>query len=351
MSRWEIKHRQKSFNYSSYSFNCFIYWIIILSPIIFRIYREVMCSFNVQQRAPNTTQRPQLYTNRCCFTRARTPETALALFRHRHVRSRVALQVETCARSHARLVEVLLWRWRCCAWRRRGRRPGACERQQQPHPPHPHPSSSQGINMAVQRFPHWHNHPGEYLRTPPALGTFPPDRSHRSDSVRGPKRNVPAEVLTQTSGSELLVASYPEQMAFMSRFSRSRSSSRSPSRKESEPSPNLSVSELERLLCTGKTACNHADEVWPRLYIGDQWVWTGQPPSPKDHGNGTFQKSCQNGSRWFEPRLVAMEIHPAVVSDQTHRSTFQLFYCKTCFFTGYPGPERVRISGIYLFIL
>nr|WAW78385.1 dual-specificity phosphatase 26a [Paralichthys olivaceus] len=61
------------------------------------------------------------------------------------------------------------------------------------------------------------------------------------------------------------------QMAFMSRFSRSRSSSRSPSRKDSERvPPNLSVSELERLLYTGKTACNHADEVWPRLYIGDQ---------------------------------------------------------------------------------
>ncbi|XP_029504571.1 dual specificity protein phosphatase 26 isoform X2 [Oncorhynchus nerka] len=56
-------------------------------------------------------------------------------------------------------------------------------------------------------------------------------------------------------------------MAFMSRFSRSRSSSRSPTRKGS---PVLTVSELERLLYTGKTACNHADEVWPRLYIGDQ---------------------------------------------------------------------------------
>ncbi|XP_034047652.1 dual specificity protein phosphatase 26-like isoform X2 [Thalassophryne amazonica] len=60
-------------------------------------------------------------------------------------------------------------------------------------------------------------------------------------------------------------------MAFVSRFSRSRSSSRSPSRSEAERlSPAVSVSELERLLCTGKTACNHADEVWPRLYIGDQ---------------------------------------------------------------------------------
>ncbi|XP_071011356.1 dual specificity protein phosphatase 26-like [Oncorhynchus clarkii lewisi] len=60
-------------------------------------------------------------------------------------------------------------------------------------------------------------------------------------------------------------------MAFMSRFSRSRSSSRSPNRKDSgRGSPVLTVSELERLLYTGKTACNHADEVWPRLYIGDQ---------------------------------------------------------------------------------
>ncbi|XP_034079952.1 dual specificity protein phosphatase 26-like [Gymnodraco acuticeps] len=60
-------------------------------------------------------------------------------------------------------------------------------------------------------------------------------------------------------------------MAFMSRFSRSRSSSRSPNRKDTERvSPLLTVSELERLLCTGKTACNHTDEVWPRLYIGDQ---------------------------------------------------------------------------------
>lgn len=68
----------------------------------------------------------------------------------------------------------------------------------------------------------------------------------------------------------------------MSRFSRSRSSSRSPNRKDAErSSPNLSVSELERLLYTGKTACNHADEVWPRLYIGDQWVDT-MPPRTHD---------------------------------------------------------------------
>uniref|UniRef100_A0A672KWV5 Dual specificity protein phosphatase n=1 Tax=Sinocyclocheilus grahami TaxID=75366 RepID=A0A672KWV5_SINGR len=62
-------------------------------------------------------------------------------------------------------------------------------------------------------------------------------------------------------------------MAFMSRLSRSRSNSRSPSRKDSEKGcPVLTVAELERLLYTGKTACNHADEVWPRLYIGDQEI-------------------------------------------------------------------------------
>ncbi|NWR41274.1 DUS26 phosphatase, partial [Regulus satrapa] len=60
-------------------------------------------------------------------------------------------------------------------------------------------------------------------------------------------------------------------MAFLSRLYRS--SSRSPSRAprdERGSHPILSVFELERLLYTGKTACNHADEVWPGLYLGDQ---------------------------------------------------------------------------------
>ncbi|XP_047238376.1 dual specificity protein phosphatase 26-like [Girardinichthys multiradiatus] len=34
--------------------------------------------------------------------------------------------------------------------------------------------------------------------------------------------------------------------------------------------PGLAVFELERLLFTGKAIISHADEVWPRLYIGDQ---------------------------------------------------------------------------------
>lgn len=35
-------------------------------------------------------------------------------------------------------------------------------------------------------------------------------------------------------------------------------------------SPGLAVFELEKLLYTGKAIISHADEVWPRLYIGDQ---------------------------------------------------------------------------------
>ncbi|KAM4883564.1 dual specificity protein phosphatase 26 [Sylvia borin] len=60
-------------------------------------------------------------------------------------------------------------------------------------------------------------------------------------------------------------------MAFLSRLYRGsgRSPSRGP-REERGARPVLSVLELERLLYTGKTACNHADEVWPGLYLGDQ---------------------------------------------------------------------------------
>ncbi|XP_077594141.1 dual specificity protein phosphatase 26 [Stigmatopora nigra] len=63
--------------------------------------------------------------------------------------------------------------------------------------------------------------------------------------------------------------SHAGRMALASRFSRSRSTSRSPARHDS-PQPPVSVSELQRLLSSGKTACNHADQVWPGLYIGDQ---------------------------------------------------------------------------------
>lgn len=35
-------------------------------------------------------------------------------------------------------------------------------------------------------------------------------------------------------------------------------------------SPGLAVAALERLLLTGTGTSSHADEVWPRLYVGDQ---------------------------------------------------------------------------------
>ncbi|XP_063067272.1 dual specificity protein phosphatase 26-like [Engraulis encrasicolus] len=97
------------------------------------------------------------------------------------------------------------------------------------------------------------------------------------------------------------------QMAFMSRFSRSRSNSRSPSRKDAEKggsgSPMLSVSELERLLYTGKTACNHADEVWPNLYIGDQEIAANRRELAKlgiTHILNCAQSKWRGGAEYYE---------------------------------------------------
>lgn len=33
-----------------------------------------------------------------------------------------------------------------------------------------------------------------------------------------------------------------------------------------------SVKELEKILFGGKRSGNHADEVWPNLFLGDMWV-------------------------------------------------------------------------------
>ncbi|XP_040198112.1 dual specificity protein phosphatase 26 [Rana temporaria] len=55
-----------------------------------------------------------------------------------------------------------------------------------------------------------------------------------------------------------------------SRFSHLGSLSRPPLRR-SKP-PILRVYDLEKILYTGKTIRSHADEVWPRLYLGDQEI-------------------------------------------------------------------------------
>ncbi|XP_061115528.1 dual specificity protein phosphatase 26-like [Conger conger] len=62
-------------------------------------------------------------------------------------------------------------------------------------------------------------------------------------------------------------------MSYKSRFSTSRSSSRSPSTQDLDlSSPMLTVFDLERLLYTGKAINSHVDEVYPRLYLGDQAI-------------------------------------------------------------------------------
>ncbi|XP_006805940.1 dual specificity protein phosphatase 26-like isoform X1 [Neolamprologus brichardi] len=48
-------------------------------------------------------------------------------------------------------------------------------------------------------------------------------------------------------------------------------------------SPGLAVFELEKLLYTGKAIISHADEVWPRLYIGDQHSAENQADLYKNH--------------------------------------------------------------------
>ncbi|XP_045559270.1 dual specificity protein phosphatase 26 isoform X2 [Salmo salar] len=60
-------------------------------------------------------------------------------------------------------------------------------------------------------------------------------------------------------------------MSFTSKFPQSWNDRPPPRKVEIDlSSPGLAVFELERLLFTGKAINSHADEVWPRLYIGDQ---------------------------------------------------------------------------------
>ncbi|XP_035291779.1 dual specificity protein phosphatase 26-like isoform X2 [Anguilla anguilla] len=63
-------------------------------------------------------------------------------------------------------------------------------------------------------------------------------------------------------------------MSYVSRFSTSSRSSSTSARSQDLDlsSPMLTVFELERLLYTGKSINSHADEVYPRLYLGDQEI-------------------------------------------------------------------------------
>ncbi|XP_012580454.1 PREDICTED: dual specificity protein phosphatase 26 isoform X2 [Condylura cristata] len=110
-------------------------------------------------------------------------------------------------------------------------------------------------------------------------------------------------------------------MTFMARFSRS--SSRSPVRTrgalEEMPSvqhPFLNVFELERLLYTGKTACNHADEVWPGLYLGDH-RWRGTPEAYEGLGIRYL------GVEAHDSPAFDMSIHFQTAADFIHRALSQ----------------------------
>lgn len=55
-----------------------------------------------------------------------------------------------------------------------------------------------------------------------------------------------------------------------------------------------SLKELEQLLNSGRPSCNHVDEVWPNLFLGDLWVQpcghTSAAPSVRvPHGCGFRQ--------------------------------------------------------------
>lgn len=49
----------------------------------------------------------------------------------------------------------------------------------------------------------------------------------------------------------------------------SNSLSTEPEGPETSPVETPTVKELEELLNTGRPSCNHVDEVWPNLFLGD----------------------------------------------------------------------------------
>ncbi|XP_027573277.1 LOW QUALITY PROTEIN: dual specificity protein phosphatase 26 [Pipra filicauda] len=113
-------------------------------------------------------------------------------------------------------------------------------------------------------------------------------------------------------------------MAFLSRFYRasSRSPSRAP-REERGGHPILSVFELERLLYTGKTACNHADEVWPGLYLGDQDIASNRRELAQlriTHVLNASHSKWRGGAEYYEGtgiRYLGIEAHDSPSFDMS----------------------------------
>ncbi|XP_026044024.1 dual specificity protein phosphatase 26-like isoform X2 [Astatotilapia calliptera] len=66
-------------------------------------------------------------------------------------------------------------------------------------------------------------------------------------------------------------------------------------------SPGLAVFELEKLLYTGKAIISHADEVWPRLYIGDH----GNLHKLQQRHSGVFSRhSAENQADLYKNHIT-----------------------------------------------
>ncbi|XP_030632611.1 dual specificity protein phosphatase 26-like [Chanos chanos] len=85
-------------------------------------------------------------------------------------------------------------------------------------------------------------------------------------------------------------------MAFTDKYSEWRTSSlRSVKPEVDFTSPGLAVMEVERLFFSGKAINSHADEVWPRLYIGDMNI--AENRSELTRNNFTHIVNCAHSSR------------------------------------------------------
>uniref|UniRef100_A0A8C3TIE4 Dual specificity protein phosphatase n=1 Tax=Chelydra serpentina TaxID=8475 RepID=A0A8C3TIE4_CHESE len=87
--------------------------------------------------------------------------------------------------------------------------------------------------------------------------------------------------------------------------------------------PILSVFELERLLYTGKTACNHADEVWPGLYLGDQDIAANRRELTRlriTHILNASHSKWRGGAEYYEGtsiRYLGIEAHDSPSFDMS----------------------------------
>ncbi|KAG7480779.1 hypothetical protein MATL_G00060020 [Megalops atlanticus] len=96
----------------------------------------------------------------------------------------------------------------------------------------------------------------------------------------------------------------------MSRYSRSYSSASTARTEFDRSSPLLTVFDLEQLLYTGKSTCNHADEVWPRLFLGDQDIASNRRELAKlgiTHILNCSHSKFRGGAEYYEGMNITYE--------------------------------------------